>query len=138
MSEKILNELGKEAAGYYEDHGTYSKRVSHSKSVLANLQDSPTRFRDVRVFDPEESGNGLRPARSLEEAETGTNENIQYAKEEYDENIAEAAEFAHDNAEQLHDLAVIEAHLGGVAISVEQPITVGQQVPVRVEHPSER
>lgn len=39
--------------------------------------------------------------------------------------------FAKHNAEQLHDLAVIEAHLGGAAITVEQPLEIGHKIEVR-------
>ena len=40
----------------------------------------------------------------------------------------------HDNEAEFHDLAVIEAHLAGVAINVEQPLGIGHKVPVQVKH----
>lgn len=40
-----------------------------------------------------------------------------------------------ENAAAYHDLGVISAHMAGVTINVEQPVEIGQQVPVRVEHP---
>lgn len=36
--------------------------------------------------------------------------------------------FATNNAEQLHELAVIEAHLEGVAIDVEQSLLIGREI----------
>lgn len=52
-------------------------------------------------------------------------------KQNYRINTSEAADFAKDHVEQLHDVAVIEAHLGGVAINVKQPLEIGQKVEVR-------
>lgn len=41
---------------------------------------------------------------------------------------AASAEFFAAHAADLHDLAVIEAHLGGVTINVEQPLVIGERV----------
>ena len=49
---------------------------------------------------------------------------------EYDRNLQASAAFAKENAAQLHDLAVIEAHLGGVARKVEQPLSIGDTIEV--------
>jgi hypothetical protein len=45
--------------------------------------------------------------------------------------IADGKVFAKENEDELHDLAVIEAHMAGVAINVEQPVAIGQKVEVR-------
>lgn len=59
-----------------------------------------------------------------------TQRTLDRAQLDYDASVQGAAEFAKVHESQLHDLAVLHAHLGGVAINVEQPIVVGQQVEV--------
>lgn len=55
---------------------------------------------------------------------------VEYAEDTYDMRIYDGKALAEAAASQLHDLAVIEAHLGGVAINVEQPLSIGEQIEV--------
>lgn len=110
MSDKTLNQVGKEAATKYEDHGYAANGLHKFEKQLNDFQ------------------NGI-------DTHGYTKEGIQIvtrrAKDSYDDQVLESKQFAMDNAEQLHDLAVIEAHLGGVAINVEQPLEIGHKIEVR-------
>lgn len=50
-------------------------------------------------------------------------------------NLERAAEHFRQHQGEYHDLAVIDAHLDGVKINVEQPLEIGQKIEVRApEH----
>jgi len=76
------------------------------------------------------TGHELRATMLAQAEESYSQEIVELESQAYDANIEEAAKFASENAGQLHDLAVIEAHLGGVAIKVEQPLSIGETVDV--------
>lgn len=109
--EKTLNEIGKEAAAHYHKHDLSVARArGHAKS-LAQVSEGRTVPEVVRRY--------AKTAASAVKHLDGANEN--------------ARKFAQENAADLHDLAVIEAHLGGVAINIEQPITIGEKITVHYD-----
>lgn len=109
MSDKTLNQIGKEAATKYEDHGYAASGLRKFEKQLDDFQNGV----DTHGFTEE----GIKIV-------TGR------VKDNYEDQVLDSRQFAANNAEQLHDLALIEAHLGGVAINVEQSIEIGHKVEV--------
>lgn len=149
MSEMSLKQVGNEAKTNYGDYAAAYKKHGESVKTLEN---------DHEDIEVNHVLSGV--ARNEMEKATGNDAIVAYHEmNDYDEKleIAKAkigqsvvdkfvakADLAkaeqkgkknfHDNESAYHDAAVIEAHQAGVAIDVEQPLVVGQQVPVRVEH----
>ena len=147
MSQQNLNRLGNEAkanyTSYTKAHDKHEKAASDLEVDQASAE-AAVKFADIW----------------RDELLTRTGEDTDYARERiksnediYDDqqlraandtiamvdsaasesqHLAEASEYFQDHEAPFHDLAVIEAHLAGVAIKVEQPLTIGQAVPVKV------
>ncbi len=117
MSRKTLNEIRKEAVAHYTSHELRARLAENAE----------TEFRELKKTDLRQGGPGL-PQRWVEYNEQQV---VDIQRRQYANDMESAKRFAMDNAEQLHDLAVIEAHLGGVAINVQQPLEIGQKIEVR-------
>jgi predicted trehalose synthase len=111
MSEKTLQDVGEEAKALYAAHGARAHELPiatvHQK--IANEKSFP-----------------YGPYADKADAEMVTDR----INSEFDGTVKNGAEFAAANADKLHDLALLEAHIGGVAINVEEPVVVGQKVDV--------
>lgn len=112
-NQTTLQRLGSEAEEYYSIHrlraGAYEtavEDVEHSKSP----------------------NYGTANATHLDK---GMAIHLRQMEYKFNEHVENSARFVAENIEQLHDLAVIEAHLAGVAINIEQYITIGKKVGVR-------
>lgn len=117
MSEKTLKEVGKEATKHYGSHELRAGMLANAKTRNRQAND-------------EQSWQYFFSTKTQQEAQSATQKSVDLEKQAYHEDIKSGAEFAKDNAEQLHDLAVLEAHIGGVAINVEQPVVAGQKIEV--------
>jgi|GEM_PF-3362508 len=107
MSEKSLQQVGDEASRIYTDHRIDGRALDHEQRILDSMSqkyvsDGPT-YR----------------------SQAGRVDQLQSA---HDDGLSKARAHAEANAEQLHDLAVVEAHLAGVAIKVKEPLTIGETV----------
>jgi len=112
MSEKNLKQIGEKAALFYAAHKDGAENIEIQQGKLDAMSDSLTK-------DDPEYKRKEQLVRDLKSQDSVIN--------------MDAADFAKENAGQLHDLAVIEAHLGGTAIQVEQPVVIGQKVDVHVQ-----
>ncbi|HEY1085988.1 MAG TPA: hypothetical protein VGE34_04670 [Candidatus Saccharimonadales bacterium] len=113
MNEKILQQVGSEAEEHYANHrlSTFNKLMAEQRAKEEIREGGPVGLR-ARITPTER-----RQIDRLSVIEWGM-------RREAD---LKAAEFAKENAEELHDLAALEARLAGVAINVEQPLSVGEK-----------
>lgn len=119
MSEKTLEQVGKDAENDYSNHRLQAIKEDQMFQ-LSNKANGKYWSRFNR-------GRSIKAAyRKAEQAGVAAQE----AADEYTDGLRDSSEFARSNAEDLHDLAVIEAHLAGVAINVAQPVVAGQKVEV--------
>lgn len=107
--QKTLQQVGDEAEKRYSNHAVRADAVDRAQAGIETAK-SPNFGTEAAAFN-----------------DKGLAANLRNVEGNYNEDIAVAAEFAQGNAEQLHDLAVLEAHIGGVAINVEEPVVVGKK-----------
>lgn len=120
MNEKTLRQVGSEAKQYYITHRVRANMLENAKDAKSKADGS--------------HWHTVTTANSQELAQEITQVGLDSEMAHYDKNSMGGADFANDNAEQLHDLAVLEAHIGGIAINVEQPVVAGQRIAVHVSH----
>jgi hypothetical protein len=65
------------------------------------------------------SEEALRYAQSEAEVER-QEKRVHEVRQRYDKDLLESTQFAKEHAADLHDIAVTEARLGGVAINIDQ------------------
>ena len=113
-----LNKIGELAAFEYDSH---KKNVESIKELDDDLtMASGPNWRESKGY-----------AATPEQKKLNAQGFLDASKTRSDEQLARAANFSTAFQEELHDLAVIEAHLGGVAINVEQPLEIGQKIDIR-------
>lgn len=119
MSEKTLQQVGQEAKDHYDSH-------KHDPTRLEDAQWDAGVARYNAKPENAKPENAEAIGIDLEHSEKSLNR----VKQAIEENTEKRAEFAKNNADQLRELALIEAHLGGIAINVKQPVEIGQRVEV--------
>ena len=118
-----LNEIGKQAAANYRQYEKFAaaaqkRNVSLGEAALA----------EVAALPPKSSANP-KDGESWKDRE---NRFIQ-AKAKW--NLESAAEHYREYQGAYHELGLIEAHLDGVPITVDEPVTIGEQIEVH-HHPA--
>lgn len=142
MSEKTPLQIGREAGKIYSAH-THPAEPGGQGFDIKQLE----RQRDFALDDIDNAHGSLAEINvSKEDIDVGLLGRVVTDKlnfvDDHSTRIGElerVSELAvnegrmHHEANQAayHDLAVIEAHMGGVAIKVEQPLELGQKVDVR-------
>ena len=116
MNEKTLQQVGSEAEAYYANHrlNTFNLLMRKQWALEEVRRDGPKGLH-ARITPKER--------RRIDQLAL-----LEWGARSYDD--LEAGKFAEDNAARLHDLAVLEAHIGGVAINVEQPFSVGEKIEI--------
>ena len=149
MSEKSLKQVGDEAKTNYSDYtAAYENHDESVKTLEKDHEDIVVNHLLGQVARNEmEKGTGTDAVDAHHEMNDYA-EKLDIAKAKIGQSVVDkfVAKTAlgdveykgkkqfHDNESAYHDAAVLEAHQAGVMIDVEQPLVVGQQVPVRVEH----
>lgn len=128
MTKKTLQRIGEEAAIHYHN---FNRSASDMETVDKHTWDDRSIERAVlREQTGGENPYHLPSAEEMRAHNAQVREDVAEVRPEYDEEVARGKDFAEAHAAELHDLAVIEAHLGGVAINVEQPLEIGQKIEV--------
>ncbi|GEM_PF-4014473 len=149
MSEKSLKQVSDEAKTNYGDYDAAYKKHDESVKTLENdhedivvnhllgqvARNEMKKATGTDAIDAYHEMNDYAEKLDIAKAKIGQSVVDRFvAKADLDEVEHKGKKQFHDNESTYHEAAVLEAHLAGVAIDVEQPLVVGQQVPVRVEH----
>lgn len=149
MSEKSLKRIGDEAEANYTNYTTARNKYEQDASDLEVAQstaEAASKFADiwrtqlltstgeaaVEALERMKANERILENQKLKVTQ-GSKDTSESAEDEF-QYRAEGSRHYRDNEAVLHDLAVIEAHLAGKAIKVEQPVVIGQTVPVHVNH----
>lgn len=125
MNQRTPNQIGAEARMNYAATKSAQERVEGLMRVL-NVYATGARqleagYQEGRVAKAELA--------AKIDALQGMAVAVEAAKVEERQTVDVAAEHYRAHEGTYHDLAVIEAYLGGVAIEVQQPLELGEQAP---------
>jgi hypothetical protein len=105
-----LQEIGDTAKKNYDDYTKNAKKVESSKAERSHN----SRFFNDQSWYAADQTRLARVGHNAEDASAAA--------------VVSGAEHFRENEAAYHDLAVIEAHMAGVAIAVEKPLVVGKSV----------
>lgn len=110
MNEKqlTLKEISSIAEQNYQSHLSNEKKA---ESANAEYIRNSRLFNDASWYPADQTRLAIAEGRSKDASEAA---------------VHAGAEHYRDNEAAYHDIAVIEAHLAGVAVNVEQPIVLGK------------